>query len=170
MLEPAQPCRLRPAASDPPPSAGLSRIPSERVTFRGAFALPALPGRTIWNFACRTDLGRRTSTRRPRTITSFVRISLDAPQGTRAGITYATEMGRRRSSYSLGSPFQSALSPSPRRQPVADGNGNIHLSSGQPVPGIPCTASRSARLQCHPGWTPGGVLTYVSDLYFRGDE
>ena len=171
---PAQPCLLPSSLASDPPT--LKQVVSHtyEAGLRGAFALPALPGRTTWNFGLfRTDLdddiyGVATST----STGFFQNIGSTRRQGIESGINYRDEKWSVYGSYSLvDATFQSALTlPSPSN-PFADSNGNIHVSSGNRLPGIPMHRIKvGADYNVTPEWTLGGVLTYVSDQYFRGDE
>ena len=102
----------------------------------------------------------------------FENIGSTRRQGIEAGLTYKDEKWSVYGSYSLvDATFQSPLTlPSPNN-PFADANGNIHVVPGDRLPGIPEHRLKvGADYRITPEWTVGGVLTYYSDQYLRGDE
>ena len=141
---------------------------------RGGFALPSmLPGKFNWNFGLfRTDLdddiyGVAT------TISSgfFENIGATRRQGIETGLAYKDETWTVFLNYSLvDATFQSPLTlPSPSN-PFGDANGNIQATPGDRLPGIPLHQLKiGADYQAMPQWKLGGVLTYFSDQYLKGD-
>ncbi len=55
--------------------------------------------------------------------------------------------------------------------PFQDANGNIQVTKGDQLPGIPRHRLKAgADDEVLPGWTVGGMVTWTSDNYYRGDE
>jgi iron complex outermembrane receptor protein len=172
---PSQPCLLPSSLSSDPPS--LKQVVSHtyEAGMRGGFALPSmLPGKFNWNFGLfRTDLdddiyGVAT------TISSgfFENIGATRRQGIETGLAYKDETWTVFLNYSLvDATFQSPLTlPSPSN-PFGDANGNIQATPGDRLPGIPLHQLKiGADYQAMPQWKLGGVLTYFSDQYLKGDE
>ena len=172
---PTQPCLLPSSlASDPP---NLKQVVSHtsEAGLRGDFHWPAVvPGRFTWNFGLfRTDLdddiyGVAT------TISTgfFENIGSTRRQGIETGLAYKDETWSAFVNYSLvDATFQSPLTlPSPSN-PAADANGNIQVTAGDRLPGIPLNQLKAgADYRVTDKWTIGAVLTYFSDQYLRGDE
>jgi iron complex outermembrane receptor protein len=172
---PAQPCLLPSSLSSDPP--GLKQVVSHtyEAGLRGNFTWPEMvPGRFGWNFGLfRTDLsddiyGVATSI----SIGFFENIGSTRRQGIETGLTYKDQSWSAYLSYSLvDATFQSPLTlPSPNN-PIADANGNIHVTPNNRLPGIPVHQLKlGADYHVTPDWTVGGVLTYYSDQFRRGDE
>jgi iron complex outermembrane recepter protein len=172
---PAQPCLLPSSLSSDPPA--LKQVVSHtyEAGLRGSFTMPdTVPGKFGWNFGLfRTDLdddiyGVATSI----STGFFENIGSTRRQGIETGLTYKDENWSVYGSYSLvDATFQSSLTlPSPNN-PFADANGNIHVVPGDRLPGIPEHQLKvGADYHITPSWTVGGVLTYFSDQYLRGDE
>ncbi len=172
---PAQPCLLPSSLSSDPPN--LKQVVSHtyEAGLRGNFNAPTvLPGKFNWNFGLfRTDLdddiyGVATS------ISSgfFENIGSTRRQGIETGLAYKDENWSVFLNYSLiDATFQSPLTlPSPNN-PFADANGNIQVSPGDRLPGIPLNQLKvGADYRPTEKWTIGAVLTYFSDQYLKGDE
>ena len=146
-----------------------------RTGLRGSFTLGGLaPGKFTWHGGLyRTDLtndiyGVATSI----SAGFFENIGSTRRQGIETGLSYKDERWSAYGSYSLvDATFQSPLIiPSPNN-PFADINGNIHVAPGDRLPGIPEHQLKvGADYHVTPNWTVGGILTYFSDQYLRGDE
>ena len=55
--------------------------------------------------------------------------------------------------------------------PLRQGTGNIHVSPGDRLPGIPRHRLKlGADIEPRPGWTLGATLAWVGDQVYRGDE
>jgi iron complex outermembrane receptor protein len=172
---PAQPCLLPSSLSSDPPALKQVVSHSYEAGLRGSFTMPdTVPGKFGWNFGLfRTDLdddiyGVATS------ISSgfFENIGSTRRQGIETGLSYKDEKWSVYGNYSLvAATFQSSLTlPSPNN-PFADANGNIHVVPGDRLPGIPKHQLKfGVDYRITPDWTVGGVLTYYSDQYLRGDE
>lgn len=172
---PAQPCLLPSSLSSDPP--GLKQVVSRtyEAGLRGSFDWqPMVPGRFGWNFGLfRTDLsndiyGVATSI----STGFFTNIGSTRRQGIETGISYKDERWSAYLNYSLvDATFQAALTlPSPNN-PFADANGNIHVTPGDRLPGIPEHQLKlGADYHVTDSWSVGGVLTYFSDQFLRGDE
>ncbi|HZK90777.1 MAG TPA: TonB-dependent receptor [Stellaceae bacterium] len=172
---PAQPCLLPSSLSSDPPN--LKQVVSHtyEAGVRGRFGLPAsVPGRFNWNFGLfRTDLdddiyGVATS------ISSgfFENIGSTRRQGIETGLAYKDENWSVFLNYSLvDATFRSPLALRSPSNPFADANGDIQVMPGDRLPGIPPHQVKAgADYQIMPQWRVGGVLTYFSDQYLRGDE
>ena len=172
---PAAPCLLPSSlASDPP---GLKQVVSRtyEAGLRGGFTLPnVVPGRFAWHFGLfRTDLsddifGIATSI----STGFFQNIGNTRRQGIETSINYPDDKWSIYGAYSLvDATFQSALTlPSPNN-PFADVNGNISVSPGDRLPGIPEHQLKiGADYNITDHWTVGTVLAYFSDQFLRGDE
>ena len=172
---PAQPCLLPSSLSSDPP--GLRQVVSHtyETGLRGNFGLPTLaPGRFTWNFGLyRTDLtddiyGVATST----SAGFFENVGATRRQGIESGLAYHGENWSVYGKYSLvDATFESSFTlPSPSN-PFADANGNIQVSPGDHLPGIPQHQLKlGADYRVTEQWTVGGVLAYFSSQYLRGDE
>ena len=171
---PAQPCLLPSSlSSDPALKQVVSRTYEAGV--RGGFAAPNMvPGHFNWNLGLfRTDLaddiyGVATS------ISSgfFENIGSTRRQGIETGLAYKDEQWSAFLNYSLvDATFESPLTlPSPNN-PYADADGNIQVAPGDRLPGIPMHQLKvGVDYRPTENWTVGGVLTYFSDQYLRGDE
>jgi iron complex outermembrane recepter protein len=172
---PAQPCLLPSSLSSDPPA--LKQVVSHtyEAGLRGSFTMPdTVPGKFGWNFGLfRTDLdddiyGVATSI----STGFFENIGSTRRQGIETGLTYKDETWSVYGSYSLvDATFQSSLTLPAPNNPFADANGNIHVVPGDRLPGIPEHQLKvGADYRITPSWTVGGVLTYFSDQYLRGDE
>jgi iron complex outermembrane receptor protein len=172
---PAQPCLLPSSLSSDPPNLKQVVSYTYEAGLRGNLTLPELlPGRFKWNFGLfRTDLaddiyGVATS------VSSgfFTNIGATRRQGIETGLVYHDEKWSLFLNYSLvDATFQSSLTlPSPSN-PFADANGNINVTPGDRLPGIPLHQLKAgADYHITPQWSVGGVLTYFSDQFLRGDE
>ena len=172
---PTQPCLLPSSLSSDPPS--LKQVVSHtyETGLRGNFTMPeTLPGRFTWNFGLyRTDLdddiyGVATSL----SAGFFENVGATRRQGIESGIGYKDDRWSVYGNYSLvDATFQTSLTlPSPSN-PFADANGDIQVSPGDHLPGIPEHQLKlGADYRVTPQWSVGGVLTYFSSQYFRGDE
>jgi iron complex outermembrane recepter protein len=172
---PAQPCLLPSSLSADPPT--LKQVVSHtyEAGLRGTFRWPEmLPGGFRWNLgAFRTDLtddifGVATS------ISSgfFENIAATRRQGIEAGLAYKDDRWSIYGNYSLvDATFQASLTlPSPSN-PFADANGNIQVSPGDHLPGIPEHQLKvGADYRVTPSWSVGAVFAYYSDQFLVGDE
>jgi iron complex outermembrane recepter protein len=171
---PALPCVLPSSLSSDP---SLKQVVSHtyEAGLRGRFTLPDLvPGRFGWNFGLfRTNLdndiyGVATSI----STTFFENIGSTRRQGIETGIAYNDEKWSVYGNYSLvDATFRSPLTlPSPSN-PFADAAGNIQVSPGDRLPGIPEHQLKlGADYHVTPHWTVGGTFIFNSDQFFRGDE
>ena len=172
---PTQPCLLPSTLSSDPPN--LKQVVSHtyEAGLRGAIAQPlALPGRLNWNLGLfRTDLdddiyGIATSI----SAGFFENIGSTRRQGVETGLSYKDENWSGFVNYSLvDATFQSPLTLASPNNPFADPNGNIQVTPGDRLPGIPLHQLKAgADYRVTPVWTIGAGLTYFSDQYLRGDE
>jgi len=172
---PAQPCLLPSSLSSDPPNLKQVVSYTYEAGLRGKIDQPfALPGRFTWNFGLfRTDLehdiyGVATS------ISSgfFENIDATRRQGIETGLAYKDETWSLFVNYSLvDATFQSSLTlPSPNN-PFANPNGNIQVTPGDRLPGIPLHQLKAGGdYHVTANWAVGAAVTYFSDQYLRGDE
>jgi iron complex outermembrane recepter protein len=172
--DPAKPCLLPSSLSSDPPT--LKQVVSRtyEAGLRGTFTLPQMvPGRFGWHFGLfRTDLtddifGVATSL----STGFFQNVGATRRQGIETSLTYRDDKWSIYGNYSLiDATFQSSLTlPSPSN-PFADANGNILVSPGNRLPGIPEHQLKiGADYRVTPRWTIGAVAAYFSDQFLRGD-
>jgi iron complex outermembrane recepter protein len=172
---PLQSCLLPSSLSADPPKLKQVVSSSSEAGLRGNFTLSSFaPGKFTWHGGLyRTDLsndiyGVATSI----SAGFFENIGSTRRQGVEAGLAYDDKSWSVYGAYSLvDATFQSPLTiPSPNN-PFADMNGNIHVVPGDRLPGIP-EHQLKVGVDYHltPDWVVGGVLTFFSDQYLRGDE
>jgi iron complex outermembrane receptor protein len=143
---------------------------------RGHFTAGAdeAAGRVEWNFGLfRTDL-QDDILSVPSTIISsgfFQNVGSTRRQGIETGISYRDDQWNVSASYSLiDATFQSPITLSSPNNPFADANGNIQVSPGNHLPGIPQHRFKlNADYAVSDKWTLGGNLIVASDQYFFGD-
>ncbi len=172
---PTQPCLLPSSLSADPPT--LKQVVSHtyETGFRGKFTLPDIvPGRFAWNAGVyRTDLdddiyGVATSV----SAGFFENIGATRRQGIETGLTYRDEKWSIWGNYSLvDATFQSPLTLPSSSNPFADANGNIQVSPGNHLPGIPQHQLKvGADYHVTPDWVVGATVVYFSPQWLRGDE
>ena len=172
---PALPCLLPSSLSSDPPT--LKQVVSHtyEAGLRGTFTMPkVLPGRFAWHFGLfRTDLNDDIFAVATSLSTGFFQnIGSTRRQGIETSLNYRDDKWSVFGSYSLiDATFQSSLTlPSPSN-PFADANGDIHVSPGNRMPGIPQNQLKvGANYRITQNWSVGGVLAYFSDQFLRGDE
>ena len=93
-------------------------------------------------------------------------------QGAELGAKYRIEGLSLFLDYShVDATFQSDLLMNSPSNPFQDANGNIQVTKGDQLPGIPRHRLKAgADDEVLPGWTVGGMVTWTSDNYYRGDE
>jgi iron complex outermembrane recepter protein len=171
---PAQPCLLPSSLSSDPPLKQVVSYTYE-AGLRGSFTLPKMvPGRFGWHFGLfRTDLSDDIFAVATSLSTGFFQnIGSTRRQGIETSLTYRDDKWSIYGNYSLiDATFQSSLTlPSPSN-PFADANGNIFVTPGDRLPGIPEHQLKiGADYHVTPNWTIGSVVTYFSDQFLRGDE
>ncbi|HEX3882126.1 MAG TPA: TonB-dependent receptor [Stellaceae bacterium] len=172
---PAQPCLLPSSLSSDPPN--LKQVVSHtyEAGLRGRFGLPSLaPGNFAWNAGLfRTDLtddiyGVATS------VSSgyFANIGSTRRQGIETGLSYKDDSWSAFVNYSVvDAIFRSPLTlPSPSN-PFADAAGDIHVTPGDRLPGIPLHQLKAGvDYRVTDNATVGLAMTYFSNEYLRGDE
>jgi len=173
--DPAKPCLLPSSLSSDPPT--LKQVVSRtyEAGLRGSFTLPRMvPGRFGWHFGLfRTDLtddifGVATSL----STAFFQNVGDTRRQGIETSLSYRDDRWSIYGNYSLiDATFQSSLTlPSPSN-PFADADGDIHVSPGNRIPGIPEHQIKiGADYHLTPRWSIGAVAAYFSDQFLRGDE
>jgi iron complex outermembrane receptor protein len=175
--DPARPCSLDNFLTSDPP--GLKQVVAHtyEAGLRGRFntGTSDTAGRVEWNLGVfRTDLDDDILSV-PSTIIStgfFQNVGSTRRQGIEAGIGYRDDKWNVSANYSLiDATFQSAITLSSPNNPFADASGNIHVSPGNHLPGIPQHRLKlNADYAVTDKWTVGGNLIVASDQYFFGDQ
>jgi iron complex outermembrane recepter protein len=172
---PTQPCLLPSSLSSDPPA--LKQVVSHtyEAGLRGSFIMPdSVPGKFSWNFALfRTDLSDDIYAVATTTSSGFFEnIGSTRRQGIEADLTYKDEKWSVYGAYSLvDATFRSPITLRSPNNPFADANRNVHVVPGDRLPGIPEHRIKvGVDYRITPDWTVGGVLTYYSDQFLRGDE
>ncbi len=171
--DPLRPCLLPTNLAGDPPN--LQQVISQTTELGLRGTIPdVLGGQISWNLsAYRTLLeddifGIATSVSQG----FFQNIGDTRREGFEAGIGYHGERWSAYANFSLvQATFQSVLTvPSPSN-PFQDENGDIHVSPGDHMPGIPENRLKlGADLRIMPKWTVGATLNLVSSFRYVGDE
>jgi iron complex outermembrane receptor protein len=172
---PAQPCLLPSnLAGDPPTLRQVVSHTSEFGVRQHLHADDESGGELSWNLGVfRTGLhddiyGIATS------VSSgfFQNIGDTRRQGIEAGLSYRSRRWSAYANYSyVEADFESVLTVSSPSNPYQDVNGNVQVTAGDRLPGIPrhrLKLGADATLLAH--WTVGATLSWVSDQYYFGDE
>ena len=174
---PARPCSLDNFLTSDPQ--GLKQVVAHtfEAGIRGRFSTSPsdIAGRVDWNLGLfRTDLDNDILNVPGAIIGSgyFQNIGSTRRQGIEAGIGYKDEKWRLSADYSLiDATFQSAITLSSPNNPAADANGNIRVTPGDHLPGIPQHRLKvNADYAVTDDWTLGANLIVASDQYFFGDQ
>jgi iron complex outermembrane receptor protein len=102
----------------------------------------------------------------------FQNVPATRRQGIEAGLQFRSEQWLVYAGYSLiDATYQFAGDlPSPNN-PFADENGNVHVTPGKRIPGIPLHQGKLGfTFKPTPRWAIGADLTVVGDRFFVGDE
>ena len=172
---PLNPCLLPSSLASDPPT--LKQVVSHTYEFglRGSFAVPSVaPGRVTWDAGLfRADIdddiyGIATSL----STGFFQNIGGTRRQGAELGLKYRDDRISAYANYSfVDATFQSALTLNSPSNPFQDANGNIHVTPGDHLPGIPQNRIKAGiDYLVLDGWTVGTTLTYFGAQYYRGDE
>jgi len=174
--DPTRPCSLDLFLTSDPP--GLQQVVATtyetglRGTFRTGASEPA--GTIDWNLGLfRTDsTGEIFSV--PSTIIStgfFQNVGNTRRQGIEAGIGYRDDKWQASVNYSfIDATFQSAFTLSSPNNPFADPEGNIQVTPGDELPGVPQNRLKvNADYALTDKWKLGGNLIYTSNQFFFGD-
>jgi iron complex outermembrane receptor protein len=165
---PAAPCLLPSSLSSDPPNLKQVVSHSYETGLRGTW-------RTLdWNAGLfRTDVdddiyGVATSI----STGYFQNIGGTRRQGAELGARYRGNGFSVFADYSyIDATFQSDLLMNSPSNPFRDENGNIQVTRGDRLPGIPRHRLKAgADTELLPGWTVGGTAQWVSDSFYRGDE
>jgi len=166
--DPTAPCLLPSSLSSDPPNLKQVVSHSYEAGLRGSW------NDLTWNAGLfRTDVdddiyGVATSI----STGYFQNIGGTRRQGAELGLRYRTGGLSVFADYSyIDASFQSGLLINSPSNPFQDPNGNIQVTRGDRLPGIPrhrLKAGADAELSA--GWIVGGTVTWVSDTYYRGDE
>src|SRR5215469_4402990 len=174
--DPTRPCSLDLFLTSDPP--GLQQIVATtyETGLRGTFRTGAseAAGTIDWNLGLfRTDsTGEIFSV--PSDIIStgfFQNVGNTRRQGIEAGISYRDNKWQASVNYSfIDATFQSAFTLSSPNNPFADANGNIQITSGDQLPGVPQNRLKvNADYAVTDKWKLGGDLIYTSSQFFFGD-
>ena len=174
--DPTRPCSLDLFLTSDPP--GLQQIVATtyEAGLRGTFRTSAseAAGTIDWNLGLfRTDsTGEIFSV--PSTIIStgfFQNVGNTRRQGIEAGIGYRDNKWQASVNYSfIDATFQSAFTLSSPNNPFADTTGNIQVSPGDQLPGVPRNRLKvNADYAVTDKWKLGGNLIYTSSQFFFGD-
>jgi len=166
--DPAAPCLLPSSLSSDPPNLKQVVSHSYETGLRGNW------GELAWNAGLfRTDLdddiyGVATSL----STGYFQNIGGTRRQGAELGLHYRTDGLSLFADYSyVDATFQSALLINSPSNPYQDANGDIQVTKGDRLPGIPRHRLKAgADAELLQGWTVGGTVTWISDSFYRGDE
>ncbi len=171
--DPLTPCLLPTNLAGDPPN--LKQVLSQTTELGVRGTIPnALDGQLTWNVsAFRTLLendifGIATSVSQG----FFQNIGDTRREGFEAGIGYHGERWSAYANYSfVRATFQSALTvPSPSN-PFQDENGDLAVTPGDRMPGIPENRIKlGADFKIIPQWTVGAAMNSVSSFFYVGDE
>jgi iron complex outermembrane receptor protein len=172
---PAAPCLLPSSLSSDPP--GLRQVVSRtwEAGLRGHFSLPAFaPGRIAWNAGLfRTNVdddiyGVATSL----STGYFQNISGTRRQGAEIGLRYDDARLSAFVNYShVDATFQSRFLLNSPQNAHADANGDILVTPGDMLPGIPADRIKAgADFRVTKAFVVGADLVWEGSQYFRGDE
>jgi iron complex outermembrane receptor protein len=171
--DPLTPCLLPTNLAGDPPNLRQVISHTTEAGLRGTFA--GVPeGQLSWNLnAFRTVLADDIIAVATSVSQGFFRNVADTRrQGIEADLSFH---GRRWSGYAdysyVQATFESALTiPSPSN-PHQDANGDIRVTPGDRLPGIPENRLKlGADFKVFPQWTVGATLSLVGSVYFVGDE
>jgi len=175
--DPARPCTLDNFLTADPP--GLKQVVARtyEVGLRGHFktSITEPNGRVEWNLGLfRTDLQDDILSVPSAIISSgfFENVGSTRRQGVEAGIGYRDDRWTVSANYSLvDATFETTITLSSPNNPFADAAGDIHVSPGNHLPGIPQHRLKlNADYAVTDKWTVGGNLIIASDQYFFGDQ
>ena len=173
---PNQPCVLETAlVSDPP----LKQVVSHTVEagIRGLAPLPASLGGG--GLAYKAGYFRTESdddiVSEPSVLTSqgyYVNVPKTLRQGVEAGIIYDKGPWDFYANYAyIDATYQFSAQFSSPNNPMADGNGNIQVNTGDKIPGIPSQLGKiGVEYHITPRWIVGGDSIIVGSQYFVGDD
>jgi len=166
--DPAAPCLLPSSLSSDPPTLKQVVSHSYEAGLRGSW------NALNWSAGLfRTDVsddiyGVATSI----STGYFQNIGGTRRQGAELGLRYRTNGLSLFADYSyVDASFRSDLLVHSPSNPLQDANGNIAVSKGDRLPGIPRHRLKAgADAEVAEGWIIGGTVAWVSDSYYRGDE
>jgi iron complex outermembrane receptor protein len=102
----------------------------------------------------------------------FENVGATRREGADVGATYRWQHVSAYLSYSfVAATFQSAFVENSPSNPFADQNGNIQITPGDYLPGVPKHRIKAGGdYELLPDWNLGGTLIYVSSSFYKGDE
>jgi iron complex outermembrane receptor protein len=170
--DPVRPCLIEGAlVSDPPLKQVVGK--TYETGLRGTVDLN--PGRFDWKLGVfRTDTSddilRLASVIQGRGF--FTNVAATRRQGLEAGVEYRAGPWTAYAGYSfIDATFQFTGDLASPNNPLADADGNIHVTPGKRIPMIPLHQFKvGADYAVTPLWTVGGNMVAVGSQYFVGDE
>ncbi|CAD6876942.1 TonB-dependent receptor [Methylomonas fluvii] len=173
---PDDPCRLPNAfVSDPPLKQVVANTFETGV--RGRLK-NLLPGYMDWNLALfrtinNNDIIFKSTGGVGSNVGYFDNVGSTLRQGVEAGLSgNFYERWRWSTHYTyIDASFETPFLGSSPNNPLADGDGNIHVKAGDKLPGIPAHQFKfSTDFDIVSAWTLGMDMNYNSSQYLRGDE
>jgi len=175
--DPSRPCSLDNFLSADPP--GLKQVVGRtyEVGLRGRFGAEAIGtgGRIEWNAGLfRTDLSDDILNVPSNIISSgfFQNVGNTRRQGLEAGLGYRDDKWRVNASYSyIDATFESPITLSSPNNPAADANGNIQVTPGNRLPGIPKNRLKlDTDYRVTDKWSIGGNVIFETAQFYFGDS
>jgi iron complex outermembrane receptor protein len=170
---PLQPCLLPAALAGDPPTLKQVIAHSYELGLRGSFT-DGGNGRFNWNAsAFRTDSDDDIYAISTSLSSGFFQnIGATRRQGLDASLSYRSRGFSAYAQYSyVDATFQSGFAAYSPNNPFADADGNIQITPGDRLPGIPAHRFKAGvELQLLAGWAAGVTVSIVSPQYFKGDE
>ncbi len=169
---PTQPCLIENfLVADPPLKQVVGKTYEAGLRGNGAF----MDGRVDWKFGLfRTDsfddIIQLTSVIQGRGF--FQNVPQTRRQGIEAGVEYTKGPWSLYAGYSLiDATFQFTADLASPNNPMADANGNIHVTPGDHIPMIPLNQVKvGADYAVTPEWKVGADAQFVGSRFFVGDE
>lgn len=172
--DPSRPCSLDNFLTSDPP--GLKQVVARtyEMGLRGRLNA-GTGGRIEWNAGLfRTDLSDDILNVPSNIISSgfFENVGNTRRQGLEAGLGYRDDKWRVNASYSyIDALFESPITLSSPNNPAADANGNIQVSPGNRLPGIPKNRLKlDTDYRVTDKWSVGGNLIFETSQFYFGDS
>ena len=175
--DPARPCSLDNFLTSDPP--GLKQVVARtyEVGLRGRFSAEAVApgGRVEWNAGLfRTDLSDDILNVPSSSISTgfFRNVGDTRRQGLEAGLGYRDDKWRVNASYSyIDATFESPITLRSPSNPAADANGNILVTPGDRLPGVPKHRFKlDTDFAVTSRWSVGGNLIFETAQFYFGDQ
>ncbi len=168
--DPAAPCLLPSSLAGDPPS--LKQVVGHTIEagVRGSLDTAS---RLSWNASVFRTTSQNDIYGIATSVSSgfFQNIGSTRRQGAEAGLTFQSDRWSAYAQYSfVDATFRSALTLSSAYNPYQDANGNITVSVGDHLPGIPQNRMKiGADYAVSTQWWVGGTYTYVGSSFYQGD-